>query len=169
MFLIQRVNYLTKEVNRQESNYQNVLAEQKGQNSTVLLTFSEFKDQMSERLDSILKVAKIKPKQVQEITNVTNNYFNSDTTIIRPVLRDSIYPFIDVKDCFTIGGYLRVINDKPELAITERKFDNEIDIIGYWHRPHKFLFIKYGKRQYDINGVAKCGDVKVSQIKIIKK
>jgi hypothetical protein len=64
---------------------------------------------------------------------------------------------------------MRVTNDRPELLINERHFDNKTTLIGYWQRPHKFLFIKWGKKETFIESSAKCGETVVQKVEIVKK
>jgi hypothetical protein len=75
---------LRKDLNRWDSNWTNLIKKDSLQNSVISLQLDEFKKSVNGSLDSIMKVAKIKPKQVQDVTYVTNVYNSYDTTIIRP-------------------------------------------------------------------------------------
>lgn len=156
---------------RLESNQVTLLTNTK--NEIIALTKKEFKETMPKLLDSTLTAKGIKPGQVQDVTYVNNHYYNYDTTIITPpaviTSKDTIYPFIDTKDCFTIGGYMRLLSGEPTLNITKRDYADSTTIIGFWDRPHKFWFVKWGRKQIDIESSSTCGDTKVQRIKIVKK
>lgn len=162
-----------KAIARLEQNQQALLTQVEGLNTSIQLTKEEFKKTLSKELDSTLKANGIKPGQVTDITNVYNTYNNYDTTVIHPdpviINKDTIYPFVDIKDCFTIKGYMEVLAEKPVLNIIERNYTDTTTMIGYWKRPHKFLFIKWGKKQNFIEASSKCGDVKVMKVDIVKK
>ena len=169
--LLKQNKKLKSQNTRLQNNNFNLLSS-KIKNINLELTLKEFKASMSGKIDSVLKVAEINSKQVKTVTTINNYYIDSSRTIIRPEpvisKTDTTYPFIDIKDCFSISGFMQVVNDRPELTIQERKFDNEINVIVHNKRPHKFWFIRYGKREMKIDGVSDCGDVKIKQINIIK-
>jgi len=170
--LIERNRKLKAEVLRVQNNNFQLMAENR-ENINLTLSLKEFKASMSTKIDSILKVAEINSKAVKTVTTINNYYIDSTKTIIRPEpvisKNDTTYPFVDIKECFSISGFMKVVNDRPELTIQERKFINEINVIVHNKRPHKFWFIRYGKREMKIDGVSDCGDVKIKQINVIKK
>jgi len=169
--LLKKNKVLKAEILRVQTNNFQLMSENRD-NVNLTLSFKEFKQSMSTKIDSILKVAEINSKAVKTVTTINNYYIDSSRTIIRPEpvisKNDTTYPFIDTKDCFSISGFMQVINDRPELTIQERKFNNEINVIVHNKRPHKFWFIRYGKREMKIDGVSDCGEVKIKQINIIK-
>lgn len=160
------------EILRVQTNNQQLMSEN-FKNKSLNLSFNEFKSSVSKKVDSLLKVAQIALKQVKTVIITNNYYIDSSKTIIRPepVISkiDTTFPFIDIKDCFTIGGYMKVRDDRPELVINKREFKNEITTIGYEKRPHKFWFIRWGKKQTFIESSSDCGETTVKQINIIKK
>ena len=153
-------------------NNMQLMAENR-QNIDLKLTLKEFKASMSTKIDSILKVAEIASKQVKTITVNNTYYIDSSKTVIRPEPEisnsDTTYPFIDIKDCFTVGGYMKIQNDRPELVINKREFKNEVTIVGYEKRPHKIWFVRWGKKQTYIETSSDCGETKTTQIEIVKK
>jgi len=170
--LLKRNKVLKAENARLQTNNFNLLSSNR-KNINLELTLKEFKQSMSTKIDSILKVAEINSKRVKTVTTINNYYIDSTKTIIRPdpviSKNDTTYPFIDIKECFSISGFMKVVNNRPELTIQERKFDNEINVIVHNKRPHKYWFIRYGKREMKVDGVSDCGEVKIKQINIIKK
>lgn len=107
------------------ANNLNLTAENR-QYSNLQYTLKEFKASMSTKIDSILKVAEIASKQVKTVTTINNYYIDSSKTIIKPEAvmskTDTIYPFVDTKNCFTIAGYMKIVSDKPELTIQKREY-----------------------------------------------
>lgn len=145
------------------------------QNSTYMLlkqSLDEFKKTMSAKVDSILQAEKIKPKQVKSV--VERFYYYRDTSYQShspdPVVvnNETIYPFTDVKDCFSIKGFLQVRDLRPSVTITDRLYTNNSTDIAYLVRPHKFLFIKYGKWQGKLKTVNQCGETTTKEIEIVK-
>jgi hypothetical protein len=160
------------EITRVQGNNLQLMSENRD-NINLQLTLREFKQSMSTKIDSILKVAEIASKQVKTVTITNTYYIDSSKTIIRPEpvisKNDTTYPFIDTKDCFIIGGFMKVVNERPELVINRREFKNEVTLIGYEKRPHKFWFIRWGKKEYFISNSSDCGKSEVKQIQIVKK
>jgi hypothetical protein len=169
--LIEKNRKLKAEILRVQTNNLQLMSENR-ENINLTLSFKEFKASMSTKIDSILKVAEIASKRVKTVTTINNYYIDSSRTIIRPdpviSKNDTLYPFIDIKDCFSIKGFMQVVADKPELTIQERKFNNEINVIVHNKRPHKIWFVRWGKREMKIEGVSDCGEVKIKQVNIIK-
>lgn len=138
----------------------------------LTLSLNEFKKSMSHKVDSILDAMRIKAKQVTSVVERHYYYHNSDTLFYRPnaVETDTgrLYPFVDVKDCFTFAGFMEVNNNRPELSVTKREFNNNSVDIAYLERPHKFLFIHWGKWRAKLKSVNQCGDATIKEIQVIK-
>ncbi len=170
--LIKQNRKLKIEIARVQANNMQLMSENMA-NINLNVSFKEFKQSVSNKIDSLLKVSEIALKQVKTVTITNNYYIDSSKTIIKPVpiisKNDTIYPFIDIKDCFLIGGFMKVRNDFPELVINKREFKNETTIIGYEKRPHKFLFFRWGKKETYIESHSDCGGSETRQINIIKK
>jgi len=170
--LIKQNKKLKAEIERAQGNNLQLMAENRD-NVNLQLSFKEFKQSVSTKIDSLIKVSKIALKEVKTVTVTNNYYIDSSRTIIRPIPvisnNDTIYPFIDTKDCFTIAGIMKIVNDRPELTIQKREFKNETTVIGYQKRPHKFLFFKWGKKETFITSSSDCGETTTKQIDIIKK
>lgn len=140
-------------------------------NKNLKLSVDEFKEYSSQRIDSIMEQAKIKPKWVKEYTTVTNNYY--DTTIVEaPVEKvDSFeYSFLEANECFSVGGIVNIKDSIPEVSINYREFTDSLDIIKYL-KPKKFWFIRsylFGKEEeLEIRG--NCGTYEYNNVKVIKE
>ena len=169
--LIAQNKKLKAEIERVQGNNLQLMAENRD-NVNLQLSFKEFKQSVSTKIDSLIRVSKIALKEVKEVTITNNYYIDSSRVIIRPIPvisnNDTIYPFIDTKDCFTIAGIMKIVNDRPELTIQKREFKNEITVIGYQKRPHHFWFIRWGKKETFITSSSDCGETTTKRIDIIK-
>ena len=157
----------SEKIDRLSTNF----TEMQEDNKQLNLTVQEFKEYSSVRMDSILKVASIKPKWIKEYTSVYHNYYD---TIVKEVPVEKIsttkYNFLETSDCFTVGGTIDVKDTVPKLSINYRKFTDSLDIIKYLE-PKKFLFIKsylFGKDE-ELKIIGNCGEYKYEHINIVKR
>lgn len=160
---------------RWKSNYN----ETKKEISKVELTLKEFKEQSSEREDSLLNLLNIKPKQVERIIYVENKIEVKDTVKIEvesnkqntsPLL--GIYPFKKQVSCISLEGYAISAN-KPEIYLTYIKSNSKISYVAYKQRKkRKILFFNtrfLGKKETKLEVKNSCGKIEVLEIDIIKK
>jgi len=166
--------YKKEKANRErlEYNQQQYLSQQ-DQYQKLTVTFDEFKKSMSAKIDSILAASKIKPKQVTSVTERIYYYRDTSYTNIKPnpVITDkgTIYPFVDVRDCFAISGFMSLQGNRPELTIIDRQYRNHSIDIAYLQREKKFLFFRYGKWRAELYQTNVCGDQTTKEIEVIKK
>jgi hypothetical protein len=140
----------------------------------ITLTDKEFKQTMTKKVDSLLVLWKIKPKNVTTV--IERHYYHSDTTShtiqTDPVITpdgSKLYPFIDTSSCFKIGGHVELFMDfAPTVTINKREYSNLATSVGYIYRPYHFLFIKYGPWKGDLRTANTCGSETTKQIDIIK-
>ena len=158
--------------NREQENVSQLLKEKEARIATLELTTKEFISNMDRRTDSILHELKINPRRVTEVSTITNNYYDTVKIEItpKPVTVDgkTQYPVAVDKDCLKIRGFMTVRDTIPTLTLKEIKWDNTIDIVVYWDR-NKFLGLKIGKKVFSTKATADCGEVKIRDIKIVKK
>jgi hypothetical protein len=154
-------------------NNQDQLLQENAKVTQLDLSLKEFRSSMSRKIDSILKVTEIASKQVKTVTEIHNYYTDSSRVIIQPASviskTDTTYPFIDTKGCIGIEGVLMSKKNVPSLILTKKTYSGDIALIGYWQRPKKFWFIKYGKKENTIQAFPECGNVIVKKIEIVKK
>jgi len=166
-FQSHQLNKAGDKINRLSDNF----GELQKSNKQLRLTVDEFAEYSSDRMDSIMEQAKIKPKWVKEYTTVHHNYY--DTTIVEaPVEKvDTFeYSFLESNDCFTVGGIVNVKDSIPKVEINHREFTDSLDIIKYLE-PKKFLFIRsylFGKTE-ELEIVGNCGIYEYNNIKVIKE
>ena len=156
---------------RLEENQRQLLKEKA---DFVLLkqTIEEFKQTISAKVDSVIKAEKIKPKNVERI--IERHFFYRDTSYHTytpgPVVVGdaTVYPFTDIKDCFTVKGFMEIVDKMPAVTITDRRFDNVSTDIAYIEREKKFLGIRFGKFRGRLKTINQCGSTTTKEIEVIK-
>lgn len=147
LWMVDRKN-LANNVERLERN-QNALV--LNTSEQIELTKREFK-KLYHKEDSIAQLVGIKPNQVQQV--VVNNYHYKDTSIVQfPTIQvgDTI-KFIKPVGCLKVEGY--VLRDS--ITFTKQEFNDKLHTFLYGKRPHKFLFIKWGKWIIDSKTYSEC-------------
>lgn len=110
--------------------------------------------------DSLAASLKIKPKQIEKIITIDNS--THDTVRIEipvTVLSKNHWSIADTGKCYIWQGEVFYINDSLNVYKTAFIYINKTTQTFYKKRPHKLLFIRYGKWQYLQKINAKCGEV----------
>jgi hypothetical protein len=130
----------------------------------------EFIRVMSDSLRSALDSLKIKPKQVNKI--VYRTITEKDTVVKEvPVVQTSYHTWLvsDTGKCFIWSGNVTILSeDSVNVKRTAFSYHNETADYFYQTRPHKFLFIRWGKKTIKQVTVPKCGTAREKVIEIIK-
>lgn len=158
---------------------ENVVSLQKDINS-VNYTLKELKSGIDVGLDSVLKEAKIKPKWVQEVTNITNQYIDTTMVVTNVVqVEDSVYKWKDTEGCIKIEGLVRLTGKAPIVTTTSKKYETESTFIEYVNRPmkpfpsEKFKLWQWRlpifKKESSFKEITSCGDVKFHKVNVVKK
>jgi hypothetical protein len=171
--VVYQQKYQKQKANRErlEENQAQLLKE-KANYILIKQSLDEFKATISARVDSVLRADRIKPKQVERI--VERHFYYRDTSYVThvpdPVVVDNttIYPFTDLKDCFTIRGFMELRDAKPAVTITDRKFENSSVDIAYIEREKKFLGIRFGRWKGRLKTINQCGATTTKEIEIVK-
>lgn len=150
--------------------------------SRIELTYREFKDQATEREDSLLKQLDIKPKQVEKIVYIENTYTNTDTTPIPFIItgEESIIidkpiklKFVANIDCLSVSGNVYSKDVNSTMEISSIAYKNDFNYVAYWKRREwRLLGINtriFGKKQGELKVTSTCGETIVKEIDIIKK
>lgn len=159
------------EKERLRENQEQLLAENTDY-KLIKQSVDEFKKTMSIKVDSILAAEKIKPRRVERI--IERHYVYRDTSYQShapdPVVagQDTVYPFEDNKDCFTVKGFMQVRDLRPLVTITDRLFENKSIDIAYIEREKKFLWFRVGKWKGRLKTSNTCGETTTKEIEIIK-
>lgn len=126
--------YSLNKINKENAvRWQENYNEKNKQISQINLTFKEFKNSIDAKTDSILKIAKIKPKNVRQITNYNTYYTDTTISVIQPLYepKNNNYPFIDKEGCFEFSGFIELKDTIPILSIESRKFLSDFTEIEY--------------------------------------
>ena len=152
-----------REVNIEKKRMEENLRQTQLENSTLTLSSNEFREflhnseqRTARHVDSLFKANKINPRSVNEVHNITNTY--KDTTIVKIAVpkSDIIKPLVVGDKCWGFSGTI----SNNELVIKERYFVNEIDLVDY-AKPKKFLGIRFGWHNPQIEAFSDCGKVTV--------
>ena len=145
----------------------------------LTLTQKEMLANITIEQDSLIRLLKLKPKQIERI--VERVHVEIDTTgrvqllasndSLQKVIRENLersYPFLDHEGCFTFAGNVK-ISDGLNLEVTRREYRNTATEIAYIEREKKFLFIHFGKWQGKLFVKNECGEDIVKEVDVIKK
>jgi len=149
------------QINKENRNYIYLLATEK-----------EWRQEMSKQYDSVLKLLKVKPKEVvryEERTVIQKEY---DTVFI-PLqeIAPQEWKISDSGQCYRWDGvlYWPGIESPPELNKTGFIYENKITYLLTRRLKWKFLFFKkYEKGRFDLKQISECGEVKTKIIEIQK-
>lgn len=99
-------------------------------------SLKDFKKLMDNKTDSILKNAKIKPKNVTQVTNYNTYYTDTTITEIKPEYepKTGTYPFIDKQGCFEFSGFIQMNDTLPELNVNNRDFHQDFTEIEHYEK-----------------------------------
>jgi len=164
----ERLAYNQEQLLNQVNNYMRLTLTQKEMLASITI-----------EQDSLIRLLKIRPKQIERIvervhieidtTGMTQLLASNDSLekVIRGQLNRS-YPFLDHEGCFTFAGNVK-LSDGLILEVTRREYRNTSTEIAYIEREKKFLFIHYGKWEGRLFIQNTCGSDMVKELDIIKK
>lgn len=140
-------------------------------NQLLNLTYSKKEQYFNEKLDSVLKANKIKPKQVITATLIKTEYI--DTGGVKIVYRepekqiDSRYnievSYSDV--CWGMEGVITSTDPETKLEITQRTANNNVQAVIIRKR---FLGFLWWKKNQELKVFSDCGEANVTQINYSK-
>lgn len=159
---------------RWEDNYKQVQSDL----SIIQLEIGEFKGQMDTKVDSILKEAKIKPKMVKSITNITNNYHDTVTVTVKTKrLTDTTYSWVDTVGCVKVMGEVLMRDTIPTVLVTDKRWNSNSIFIDYTQRrkyafpSDRFKLWKWrflGRKERKIKEVTDCGESTFHKVEVNK-
>ena len=135
----------------------------------LVYTKDEFIKVQDAKLKQALDSLKIKPKSIEKI--VYRTITEKDTVIKEiPVLQitKQQWQFTDTGDCYVYKGVVFYTDDSIHVKKTAFFYTNETTDYFYQQRPHKFLFIRFGKKEVKQVTVPKCGTASERVIEIQK-
>jgi len=169
------VNILTKKVKAQKAEIARVQgnnAQLMGENlqkTTLVLKERELTGKVLAERDSLAEALKIRPKQITKI--VTTTVIQKDTVIKKVPVYISGQNFWKIKDsgpCFVWQANAFILDDSLSVNRTLFSYNNKTTDVYFKERPHKFLFIRYGKWQYKQKIDSECGGISTKEIQFIK-
>ena len=174
-----KIGYLSEKAKNERLAYnQEQLLNQVNNYMRLTLTQKEMLASITLEQDSLIRLLKIRPKQIERI--VERVHIEIDTTgrtqqlasndSLDKVIRDQhdrSYPFLDHEGCFTFAGNVKV-SDGLIVEVTRREYRNTSTEIAYIEREKKFLFIHYGKWEGRLFIQNTCGSDMVKELDIKK-
>jgi hypothetical protein len=163
--LFSRNDYLSHDRARVTTNFEQVTQD----NSILTLKNGEISHvnmRWATKYDSLLKVAKIKPKSVKQATIIQTVY--RDTGSVKVVYREPILqpnnsyiiPLSVDGGCWGVSGQILTSDPNSKLEITERRFSNDVQALII--RRKRFLF--WTIRKESIKVFSECGEANVTQV-----
>lgn len=156
------------DIERLKSNVFQLMAENR-QKTTLYLTAKERTVKLNRTVDSLAKVLKVKPKQVDKIIYIENTTHDTVKVIVPATLTGKDYWYIqDSSKCFkwAANAYLWGGTLNVERTLYENK--NVTTQVFYRKRPKKFLFIHYGKWQNLQEVSSNCGNSVLREFNFVK-
>ena len=162
---------LKQEIQRLEMNFDAVLLKTDSLKRTINILPQQLATHFP-HIDSITKLINVKPKNVQQITHVSNSFYSTDTVVIE-ILPDNdtiYYSYSDTLGCFTFNTLIDLINDN--VKVFDLTADNQIYIVDYARRKKLFArswLPSWGQWQYFRETKSSCtGQVTTQEYKIHK-
>lgn len=135
----------------------------------LIYTKDEFIRVMSDSLKSALDSLKIRPK---EVTKIVYKYITDIDTVEKPVYVTQFanykWAIADTGQCFVWKGTAILTDDSLNVKRTYFSYQNSTTDYYYQIRPHKFWFLRWGKKQIKQVTVPKCGTSTEKIIEVIK-
>lgn len=156
------------DIARLEGNQIQLLDDAK-QQTVLYLTEKERTVKLNRTVDSLAKALKIKPKQVDKIIYIENTTRDTVKISVPTDLIEKDYWYIqDSSKCFKWAGNAYLMAGELNVERTLFEYNNRTTEVFYRKRPHKFLFIHYGKWQNLQEISSECGSVQVKTFNFIK-
>ena len=149
-------------------------------NSTLKFTTNELKSYIKDKdtkhkaeVDSILRLLKIKPKNLIRYERMLVSNLDSNTTVAsleQPIFKNDSISRVDwesVRKCLKIKGYVESLDPNPKLVITNTESSNVVYVVksykkSFWDK----IFFRKGKEI--IETTSECGESDINEIEIIK-
>ena len=157
-----------EEIARVQLNNMQLMGENR-QKTTLVLRKDEINGKLKVTIDSLSKVLRIKPKQIERI--ITNTVIQKDTVIKKVPVYISGQNFWKIKDsgpCFKWQADAFILDDSLSVNRTLFFYNNKTTEVYFKERPFRFLFIKYGKWQFKQKIDSECGGISTKEIQFIK-
>jgi len=165
---LERIERLGVEVNRLNNNLEQLTA-YNGQNISLLMTYKELRKVDSIKIDSLAKLLKIRPKTITQYIHTTTTIHDTIPVVVLVEPEIKGWSLIDSGKCWVWRGFASLDNDSLKVNRTSLNYLNETTNIFYYERPKKFLFFRYGAKQYFCRSLSECGENNLQIITFVKK
>jgi hypothetical protein len=135
----------------------------------LFLKEKEVTGQLKKERDSLAKELKIKPKQITDIITIDNSTHDTlKVTIPVYITTKNEWLLKDSTRCLKYASKLILKGDSIKAERQYFEYNNKITEVFYKIRPHRFLFIRYGKWQFKEKISSTCGTVQEKDITFTK-
>lgn len=149
-------------------------------NSTLKFTTNELKSYIKDKdtkhkaeVDSILRLLKIKPKNLIKYERILVSNLDSNTTVAsleQPIFKNDSISRVDwesVRKCLKIKGYVESLDPNPKVVITNTESSNIVYIVKSYKKSFwDVVFFRKGREI--IKTTNECGESDINEIEIIK-
>ena len=171
VYFVNQNKKLRSDRNRIENNFTNLSKD----NVDLRVTVDEFKTlktKDAQKIDSLLKVANLKPKFIQGATVINTVY--RDTGSTKVIYKDMVklpdgsfkVPFNFDSQCWGIKAEILSKDQSSTLNILERKASNSAQLIVTKNKY--FLGFLWRTRKADFKAYSDCGNINFTKIEFIK-
>ena len=112
------------------------------------------------QIDSLRSALKIRSKEVQTVFVTKYNYKDStiilpykDTIIIKDTLTYTLKEYNIARQCYSLK-----IKQTGDTIAEQLDYRDKLTGFLYWERPYKFLFIRWGRKQYRLKIASECSN-----------
>jgi hypothetical protein len=139
------------------------------QQMTITLRQKEITGRLKIERDSLAAVIRIKPKQIDHIVYL-NNFYTDTVKIEIPAMitGKNEWHIRDSTKCLKVAYKAKLDGDSLNVIRELLSYNNKTTQTFYKKRPHKFLFIRWGRWQYLQKIDSECGEVKYQNFIFIK-
>lgn len=170
-FVNRKLRNVTEERDRYYSNYYNEFSKNI-EYTKQIWRYRELTGEKQAVIDSLAEALKIRPKEIIKVEYITVTEID---TIEKPVYTNQVQKnewFVsDTGQCFLWEGIARLDTTKWDLGVIRETFSyqNITTHAYYKKRPHKFLFLRFGRWQYRHEVIPECGDSYIEEIEFLPK
>ena len=167
--ILYKNNQKLKKENERLENNNYALFSDNNANYVLWLKEKELTNKLTKDRDSIAKALKVKPKQIEKIVYISTT--EKDTVVKEvpvQVIGKNQWSVSDTGKCFIWSGNVTLSDTILNVKRTSFSYQNDLTDVYYKKRPHKFLFIKYGKWKYEVSLTSKCGEPVRKEINFLK-
>lgn len=150
-------------------NNQTEMLKQNAITTDLNVKLSEVNGRLKAQRDSIARALQIKPKEIEKLVYITQ-YVRD--TIDHPVYiiqsAKNHWTLTDSARCYIWKGEAFLHDNNMSIVRTDFTYLNKTTETFYKKKPHKFLFIRYGKTKYLKQVDSDCGQSYITTISFTK-